>query len=279
MKNILVPFDFSNEANAALRAASEIASKQGAKIYLLNVYEAPEATNDIYGFSTKALKEYKKMVDEVKDDHEGRLNEVIAKATFLQSDIEPLTKRGFVHKTIIETLEEMNIGLVVMGAKGTSTIEEYLIGTNVEKIISRATCPVLIVPNVQKNFTLENLVFASNFEMEEIPEFAFFNDLARDFDSTVHLLRVNTPANFSRSKDMRKSMADFTEQWQLKKVTDNIYSEFTIEEGMLEFASTVDADLICLHRSHHRNFFSFLNARFTDEIVKHSSSRPILILT
>ena len=42
MQNLLVPFDFSKESNAALRAAEEIASKLEAKIFLLNVYEAPD---------------------------------------------------------------------------------------------------------------------------------------------------------------------------------------------------------------------------------------------
>ncbi len=44
MKNIIVPFDFSNESNAALRVASTLASQMKAKITLLNVYEAPEET-------------------------------------------------------------------------------------------------------------------------------------------------------------------------------------------------------------------------------------------
>lgn len=279
MQNILVPFDFSNESNAALRAAAEIASKLEAKIYLLNVYEAPEGANDMFGFSEESLMNYKKLIDEVKDQHEDKLREVITKSTFLNTAIEPVVKRGFVHKEIIETVEELTIDLVVMGSKGTSSLEEYFIGTNVEKIIHNVGCPVLVIPHVQKHFTLEHLVFASGFNQDEVPEFEFFKELSVKFDSTVHLLRVNTPANFERSKDMRISMEHFAKHWDLQKTTSNIYSDFSIEEGMLEFAKTMNADLICLHRRHHRSFFSFLNARFTDEIVKHSSTKPILILT
>ena len=279
MQKILVPFDFSNESNAALRAAAEIASRLEAKIYLLNVYEAPEEANDMYGFSEESLLNYKKLIDEVRKQNETKLNDVVSKSTFLKSAIEPLTKRGFVHKEIIDTVDELGIDLVVMGSKGTTAIEEYLIGTNVEKIIQNVDCPVLVIPYVQENFTLGNLVFASGFREDEIPEFQFFKDLSLNFDSTVHLLRVNTPANFARSKDMRVSMEHFIKYWGLTKTTSNIYSDFSIEEGILEFAKVMDADLICLHRRHHRNFFSFLNARFTDEIVKHSSTKPILILT
>jgi nucleotide-binding universal stress UspA family protein len=279
MENILVPFDFSNESNAALRAAAELAAKLNAKIYLLNVYEAPEETNDMYSFSEEALISYKKLIDEVREKHLIRLKETIEKSTFLSPNIEPVTKRGFVYKEIIETVEELNIDLVVMGSKGTSTLEEYLIGTNVEKIIQTVSCPVLVIPAVQTNFLLKNLVFASGFDKDDIPEFEFFKEMSVRFDSTVHLLRVNTPANFERSKDMRVSMEHFAKHWGLEKTTSNIYSDFSIEEGMLEFAKTMEADLICLHRRHHRNFFSFLNARFTDEIVKHSSTKPILILT
>ena len=78
---------------------------------------------------------------------------------------------------------------------------------------------------------------------------------------------------------MRDSMTAFAHHWELGKTTTNIYSDFSIEEGMIEFAKSVEANLICIHRRQHRSLFSFLNSRFSDEIVKHAYSKPILILT
>lgn len=279
MKNVLVPFDFSNESNAALRVASVLASKLGAKITLLNVYEAPEETTDIYSFSDESLKNYKRILDEVKEKHEGALQEVIEKSTFLNCEIEPLARRGFVHKEIIESVEEHPVDLVVMGTKGTSTLEEYVIGTNVERIIHAVKCPVLIVPKVQEEFNMNDVIFASDFGQNDIPEFNFFKNIVDGFDSRVHMLRVNTPSNFKRSREMKESMTSFAHHWNLNKTTSNIYSDFSIEEGMMEFAQSVEANMICIHRRQHRSLFSFLNTRFSDEIVKHATSKPILILT
>ncbi len=279
MKNILVPFDFSNESNAALRAAGVLASKTKAKIMLLNVYEAPEDTTDLYSFSEESLKNYKKVLDEVKVKHEDALRDLIEKSTFLNCEIESVVRRGFVHKEIIEVTEESTIDMVVMGTKGTSTLEEYVIGTNVERIIHAVKCPVLIVPKVQEEFNLSDVIFASEFDEVQIPEFDFFKAIVNQFESNVHLLRVNTPSNFKRSGEMRQSMTEFGQYWELSQTTSNIYSDFSIEEGMIEFAKSVEADLICIHRRQHRSLFSFLNSRFSDEIAKRASSKPILILT
>lgn len=279
MKNILVPFDFSNESNAALRAAGVLASKTKAKIMLLNVYEAPEDTTDLYSFSEDSLKNYKKVLDEVKVKHEDALRDLIEKSTFLNCEIESVVRRGFVHKEIIEVTEESTIDMVVMGTKGTSTLEEYVIGTNVERIIHAVKCPVLIVPKVQEEFNLSDVIFASEFDEIQIPEFDFFKAIVNQFESNVHLLRVNTPSNFKRSGEMRQSMTEFGQYWELSQTTSNIYSDFSIEEGMIEFAKSVEADLICIHRRQHRSLFSFLNSRFSDEIAKRASSKPILILT
>lgn len=279
MKNILVPFDFSNESNAALRAAGVLASKTKAKIMLLNVYEAPEDTTDLYSFSEESLKNYKKVLDEVKVKHEDALRDLIEKSTFLNCEIESVVRRGFVHKEIIEVTEESTIDMVVMGTKGTSTLEEYVIGTNVERIIHAVKCPVLIVPKVQEEFNLSDVIFASEFDEIQIPEFDFFKAIVNQFESNVHLLRVNTPSNFKRSGEMRQSMTEFGQYWELSQTTSNIYSDFSIEEGMIEFAKSVEADLICIHRRQHRSLFSFLNSRFSDEIAKRASSKPILILT
>jgi len=279
MKNILVPFDFSEKSYAALDTAVSLASRISAKIFLLNVFELPEGESDVFSFSDSDLKEYKRLIDETKKHHESKLQEVIDNTNYLNSFIEPVVKRGFVHKEIIETCEELPITLVVLGSKGMSSLQDYFIGTNVERIIKGVHCPVLVVSEKTDFLKLENLVFASNFSIDDVPEFEFFKELTEKFHSVVHLLRVNTPSDFKRSKDMRESMQSFANYWGIERYTTNIYSDFSIEEGMLEFSQSMKIDLLCLHRRQHRNYFSFMNSRVSDEIVKKNSATPILVLT
>ena len=46
MKRILVPTDFSEHADEALKLAAKIAKKNGSKIFLLNLLELPRELND-----------------------------------------------------------------------------------------------------------------------------------------------------------------------------------------------------------------------------------------
>ncbi|MDP3624805.1 MAG: universal stress protein, partial [Methanobacteriaceae archaeon] len=48
-------------------------------------------------------------------------------------------------ETILETIKEENIDLVIMGNSGKHGLDRFLLGSVAEKVLRSATCPVLIV--------------------------------------------------------------------------------------------------------------------------------------
>ena len=73
-----------------------------------------------------------------------------------------------------------------------------------------------------------------------------FLPLLELFDPKVHLLKVNTPRAFERSEDSHKAIDRFLQRHELKKFTATIYNDLSIEEGILNFAKGIDADLIAM---------------------------------
>ena len=54
-------------------------------------------------------------------------------------------KVGNPSETILETIKEENIDLVIMGNSGKHGLDRFLLGSVAEKVLRSATCPVLVV--------------------------------------------------------------------------------------------------------------------------------------
>ncbi len=80
-------------------------------------------------------------------------------------------RKTSVYKEIESVIKEVNANLIVMGAKGTSGLEEFFIGSNTQKVIRYSNVPVMVIKQKMKGFIIENAVFACNFQKENIPSY------------------------------------------------------------------------------------------------------------
>lgn len=59
--------------------------------------------------------------------------------------IEALTLKGTPYEVIVETVEQKNAGVIIVGSHGRTGIEKLLIVSITERVIGHASCPVLVV--------------------------------------------------------------------------------------------------------------------------------------
>ena len=91
----------------------------------------------------------------------------------------------------------------------------------------------------------------------------------------MHLLKVNTPRSFERSEDSHRAMDEFLRTHELKRYTATIYNDLSIEEGILNFSRSIDADLIAMATHGRTGFFHVVNGSLTEDIVNRTSF-PVL---
>ncbi len=63
----------------------------------------------------------------------------------LKYPVDTLLRRGFAPEAIMETAEERDADLIVMGTHGRTGLSRLLMGSVAENVLPRASCPVLIV--------------------------------------------------------------------------------------------------------------------------------------
>ena len=146
-KRILVPTDFSNYADNALRQAVDIAKQYHAKIFLLHVIgdHIRQCIED-YCLSDAVVKEIEQDSMMASIDN---LKKEINRLSDDSSDIEisSYVKRGVPSEEVLREQEEKDIDLIVMASHGRTGISRILIGSVAEKVMRGAKCPVMLVRN------------------------------------------------------------------------------------------------------------------------------------
>ncbi|MFK7778817.1 MAG: universal stress protein [Gimesia sp.] len=139
IKKILIPTDFSEPSQEATMYAVELAKKFNAKLYLLNVIEDPIVYMPM--FESYALPP--------KEDFESfaktRLDNWILDEDKGDLEIETKWIHGNPFVDILKFAKEEDIDIIVIGTHGRSFTAHLLMGSVAEKVVRKASCPVLTV--------------------------------------------------------------------------------------------------------------------------------------
>lgn len=276
MKKILVPTDFSKPAQIAVDVAADIARKSGAQLILLHVAEAAtEGSFNITGesglggteesfFTMKLIERAKKLLAKAIED--PKLQGIKVRQEL---------RMGTPFHGMRSIITDHKVDLVVMGTSGRSQMEEMIIGSNTEKVVRHAHCPVLTVHKKPASTDFKNIVYATSMDKEEEVFSRIIRTTQQLFDSTIHLVRINTPGNFQRDAVVKKYMQDFAKKLQLKNFTINVFNDLSEEEGIIYFADSIDADLIAMATHGRTGFAHVLAGSIAEDVVSHSK-RPVL---
>lgn len=271
MNKILVPTDFSEPAEHALKVASQLAKKHNSEIHMLHMVELP--MHQI--IATSNFSELPEAVFFMKIAHQ-KFEEALEKDYLDGLDIYENIKFSETPKGVSNYCDENNIDLVIMGSHGASGIKEMFIGSNTEKVVRTSKTPVLVIKNDRDNFEIKDFVFASDFKKDNKETYKQAVHLAKLWGSKLHLLLVNTAGNFITTQEAEKAMNEFIKGVHYKKRSFNIYNDVSVEKGVLNFSKTIDADLIGLSTRGRQGIAHFFNGSISEDLVNHAK-RPVLV--
>ncbi|MFZ6000470.1 MAG: universal stress protein, partial [Bacteroidota bacterium] len=172
-------------------------------------------------------------------------------------------------------IAEHKVDLVVMGTSGHTKAEEMLIGTNTEKVVRTSHCPVLTVNKKPTTTNFKNIVYATAMSKDEEVFSRVVKRAQQVYNSTIHLVRVNTPGDFQPDHATKGYMEKFAKSLGLKNYTINVYNDVNVEEGIIRFADSIDADLVAMATHGRTGFAHVLAGSLAEEVVSHAK-RPVL---
>ena len=134
MKRILVPTDFSETSDAALKYGIELAQAFGARLFLLHV---PGETGVNFEADFPMV--------QFENAPRERLETLINAQEMLKLRPEYALRLGVPSDQIVRYAGDRDIDLIVMGTHGRSGVPHMVMGSVAEKVVRTAPCPVLTV--------------------------------------------------------------------------------------------------------------------------------------
>ena len=271
MYKILVPVDFSEKSNYAVKMAAKIGKNIEAEIYLLHLVELPSGIVDMGAGSNFSIPESMMYLRKVKEKI------LDLKATYFHDDqiVRYSIKFQNPFEGITDYVKKINANLIVMGSKGVSDFEEMIIGSNTEKVVRTSTIPVIVVKADSKKFKFKKLVFASNYDDENKVAFVDFLNFAKQFKTEIHLLKINTASSFENSFITKEKIKNFIKDFDLPKNTIHIHNDESVVKGITNFAKEIEADLIALTTHGRSGLSSLFNSSIAKSVSK-SVLRPVI---
>ena len=278
MTKILVPFDFSDQSQNALNFSIAIASKfEAVHIEVIHVLEVPSSTSfGAMGGGGEMLPEMQNQVFflELMEKRKTQIQALEAQYKSSPFTFSAKIKLGNAFKHIAESIQEENPDLVIMGSNGASGLEEVLVGSNTEKVVRSASCPVITLKSPVNPDELNKIVFASDFR-ENNDELAIqIKRLQQLLTAQLYFVVVNTPGNFEPSRSSISRIKDFANTYGFVNVTAEIYNSTSEESGIIEFAEDVDADLIAMATHGRTGFIHLITGSIAEDVVNHAK-RPV----
>lgn len=154
---LLTPVDGSSASLLAVKKAIEVAAKYDFSIKLITVVSASHSRRDrrdehlwrqvdgsiITG--RPVLLEDDQFTDKMKEKAEALLDSIISDLDFGSIKVEKEVLAGEPFEKILETAKKENFDLIVIANRGFSSIKQFFTGSVVNRVISEASCPVLVI--------------------------------------------------------------------------------------------------------------------------------------
>lgn len=270
MKRILVPTDFSEQAENALKVAAMLARAHNSEIFLLHMMEIPMRQTDP-GTTHSAIPETLFFMKLAQQKFENLMSQDYLKGIPVHETV----KADITFHQVNDSCKELDIDLIVMGSHGATGLKEMFVGSNAEKVVRTSEVPVLVIKNKHDTFNVRDFVFASDFKNDNKETYKQAIEFAEAFGAKIHLLLVITSSNFMTSYEARTRITDFIAGKKFDNYTINIHNDTSVEQGILNVSKDLDADLIGISTHGRQGIAHFFNGSISEDLVNHAS-RPVL---
>ncbi len=149
IKNILCPIDYSVYSEMALKYAIEFAEKYQAKLYLIHVLDIR-----IYDIGDPDLYNVTMVDTETIDKLRERLLKCVNEDTKGRISVEAIIIQGVPFAEIIKASRDYKIDLIVLGTHGRTGLSHAIMGSVAEKVVRKASCPVLTIRHPEHDFIM-----------------------------------------------------------------------------------------------------------------------------
>lgn len=270
INKILVPTDFSKNAENALKVAAQIAKKFKSEIYLLHFLDFPPNSIDPTTFGMN--QNLPEPIFHMKLTHQSYSK--IMKRPYLNGiTVHETVEFHKSFKDISTVYKKYNCNLIVMSFHRKTVFQRLLEGSKTQTTIHLSNIPIITVKKTHKDFQIKSLVFTTDFSEDMKKSFLKAVEFAKNFNAKIHLLC--TDETVKSSLELEKKAAFFTKDSAFQNYTVNTLNNLSKKRPIMRFAKSKKADLIGIGTQKAKVAFSFLRSNRLTRLLN-TSDLPVV---
>jgi len=271
VRRILVPTDFSPNAEHALGYSASIAAALKSKLVLFHTVRVPVV---VMNETVVVAKD-----DELVKDSDSKLailkSRIISKQP--DADIETRTSVGFAVDEILNDGAHGKPDMIIMGTRGAHGLSEMIFGSNTAAVISRSECPVLAVPHDAKTGSINSIVFATNYGENDFHAIFLLTELFKPWHPEIIILHASDGSQpqietefFERFEAEVRSLIPY-DKYDFKLIEGP-----SAEDVVSDFATHNSVDLISVSKRKRTLFERLISVSMTRRLAYHAHI-PLLV--
>ncbi|MEA1896815.1 MAG: universal stress protein [Bacteroidota bacterium] len=280
MKTLLVLIKNQDEAESIIKYAVDLARDLKTNIHLFyveNPSSAPLGTPDLMGAAAIQLqrsleKKIKAGREAIADQLKGMMHKISGEVM-----VEISEHIGDELTLIGEMVETGKVQMVMIEGQGMDSFT--LQRSFAKELIRNVQCPVWLIPKDTEYQPFHNIIYATDYHIEDIPTLKKLIDLTHLVSPQVTALHINDNADF----DLRIKMAGFQKMLETKTEYNKISVKALVEnEGddivslINKYAASYASDLIVLLKENQHFLERLFKPSTTEKMIK-KAKWPVLI--
>jgi nucleotide-binding universal stress UspA family protein len=148
IRKILVPTDFSENAQLAFNEAYELARLVGATLHVLHVQDENTLRVAVAEGLLNDHSTDQELESEIARLNQLRFSTLLAGHTYPEVKVEQLTLRGDADAVIPGYAREIDADVMIVGMRGTGMMDKLksvVLGSVAESMIEKSPCPILLI--------------------------------------------------------------------------------------------------------------------------------------
>ncbi|MCC5918198.1 MAG: universal stress protein [Cryomorphaceae bacterium] len=266
---ILLPTDFSPQAEHALVLARKIAEKVPANLELLHIIPC----------RTEARLNESGQVEVEEDSVQGYLNAQVVAArkgfemynTSAFSSVKHDIVFGPIASTIVMKTPKGAYDLIIMGTKGAFGMKEFFSGSSTQQVVRGSQTPVLSLMCDRSDWDVKNVLLIHQLDNKQAQIPKALKALVKAFGSTLHIFSNNDP----KSAVSESAMKDFLEKEGLSEENTVIHPNGISEQQIIHFDQRYQMDLIAVATEGRSALSQIFRADVAEKLVNHMY-KPIM---
>lgn len=257
---ILIPTDFSENAWEALRYASKLLAVTGGKLLLVSAYDVPSVSRG----STSKLRKH------IEGDMEANANRWRSEIAYLPEvpDFEIYMREEGTLDLILRAIEHFEADLVVMGTKGSSGLEEVVIGSVAAAVIEHAPIPVLAVPAGAEFNGFEKVTFACDLSEDSLESGIRLHEWMKPFEGQLEVLHV-CKSDAEKAQMRLRKLQDDLNAAGFQDVAGDVRVNDDIREGIIEYLEEAKPVLLAMVTRKRSLLGKLFDSSLTKKVAMH----------